>query len=96
MKAQQIVNCLLEIKDSSFLAKPISGVEWNGRKYVFYPYIGPVRGKNGSLYGLVKTRNGNVHGRMYWKGQFILFEPADDSTFAIQPDWNWHKSLLPG
>ena len=78
MNACEVVDCLLEtVKDSDFLGKPITGIHYNDRTYVFYPYAGPVRSPIGGLMGLIKTRKGDVHGRFFMRGQWFMFEPGE-------------------
>jgi hypothetical protein len=64
---------------------PITEVEYQGRKYVFYPYIGHApawqdqhfwKDRKGGLLGFIKTAKGKIHGRFYTQGQFFKFEPG--------------------
>ena len=71
--------------EKNMTGPPISGVEYQGKKYTFYPYIGrnPAwqdayfgKDRKGGQLGFIKTRQGNIHGRFYMHGQFFRFEPG--------------------
>lgn len=83
--AQVIVDHLLE--NRKFTGEPITGVEYNGRKYVFYPYPGPMpawqhpeffggRQVGGILGYITSVKGVKIHGRFYTEGQFFKFEPS--------------------
>jgi hypothetical protein len=84
--AHKIVDALLE-GSSNFIGKPITGVEFNGRTYVFYPYAGPMPawehpeyfdGKqvDGILGYIVSSKGVKIHGRFFTEGQYFKFEPS--------------------
>jgi hypothetical protein len=83
--AHQIVDALLD--DRKFIGEPITGVEFNNRQYVFYPYPGPMPahefpeyfdGKqvDGILGYIVSSKGVKIHGRFFTHGQFFKFEPS--------------------
>lgn len=91
--ATQIVDALLHDEseplpgsnEKTMTGPPITGVEYQGKKYTFYPYIGrnPAwqdqhfgQQRKGGQLGFIKTRQGNIHGRFYTQGQFFKFEPG--------------------